>query len=178
MCVISRHDQLLWLISAGGPFLALPDSVRDQWQGVDVDSDLEGPYDTWGDYGRACKATAGEDAEHYATVIDVAGAQALVLGEGKGATTFLRERLLFVQYAPEGTDSAFLAELDARLAVLPWRTSGITWKVTGPVSLIDSACPGDAPDSHLVVGVPPGTYSIGFCDADSVFVRLDPLHTN
>ncbi|OEV05282.1 Imm21 family immunity protein [Streptomyces oceani] len=90
--MISRDELLPWLISAGGPFIAVPDSVRDQWRGVDPNSDLEGAHDSWGDYGRACQATAGEDAEHYAAVIEVGGAEALVLGEGKGSATFLPDR--------------------------------------------------------------------------------------
>ncbi|TDC40843.1 hypothetical protein E1281_38015 [Actinomadura sp. KC345] len=129
----------------GGPFIAIPDSVRDQWHGADPDSDFEGPYDTRGDYGRACQAT---DADYHVAVIDVGGAQALVLGEGKGAATFLHDRLLFVQYAPDGPESEFLAGLDARLAAPAWQRSALTWTVPGPAKLFDSAWPGDGPDAR------------------------------
>ncbi|MEV3927312.1 Imm21 family immunity protein [Actinomadura coerulea] len=174
--MISQDELLPWLISAGGPFIAIPDSVRGQWHGADPDSDFKDSYDTWGDYGRACQATAlGSDAEHYVAVIDVGGAQALVLGEGGGPATFLHDRLLFVQYAPDGPESEFLAGLDAGLDTLPWQRSAFTWTVTSPAKLIDSAWPGDDPNAYLVVDIPPDTYAISFCDSGHIFVKLDAL---
>jgi hypothetical protein len=173
--VLSKGESLSWLISAGGPFIVLPDSTRDRWQGVDPDCEFDGPYDTWGDYGRACAVVSGADAEHHVAVLNVGCSQALVLGEGKGSVTFLRERLLFVQYAPSGSEEDFLAGLDARLANLPWRKSRCTWTVPGPARLVDSSCPGDDPDGHLTVDIPPGTYSLSFADSGQIFVRMDPI---
>ena len=172
--MIERGELLPWLTSTGGPFIAVPDSVRSQWRGADPDCDFEGPLDTWGDYGRACQATDSASTEYYVAVIEVGGVEALVLGEGKGSVTFLRDRLLFVQYAPAGPESEFLAGLDAGLPGLPWRRSAFTWTVTGPARLIDSASAAEDSEPHLAVDVPPGTYSIDYCDSDSIFVMLSP----
>jgi immunity protein 21 of polymorphic toxin system len=167
--VISQGELLPWLISAGGPFIALPDDVRDQWRGVDPDSDFDDSHDNWGDYGRACRATES----NVVAVIDVGVAEALVLGDS-GPAAFLPDRLLFVQYAPHEGESEFLAGLDAVLDALPWQSSA-TWTVTGPVKLIDSAWAGDAPDACLALDIPPGTYTVSCCDSGHIFVKLDAL---
>ncbi|MGW1998107.1 Imm21 family immunity protein [Embleya sp. NPDC001921] len=166
---------LTWVTSAGGPLIVVPDVLRSLWQGVDEDSfDTYDSFEDWGDYGRACAATSGSSAQsRNVALIPVGGAHALVLGDGHASTTFLPERRLFIQYAPDGPETEFLEGLDQALAEVRWADGDLFWTVPGPCTLFDAAWPGDETDEHLRVDIPAGRYCVRVADAGHIFIRLD-----
>ncbi|MFJ4926153.1 Imm21 family immunity protein [Streptomyces sp. NPDC088736] len=116
-----------WVTSAGGPLILIPESVCYQWAAAPCTYP-----DNEGDYGRAC------EVDGYVGLIDVGGAQSLVLGDMPARTTFLPRHNVLVREIAGGEDDAGLSDLVANLIPrVEWET-GPTWTVSEPVILFDS----------------------------------------
>ncbi|MGW8884439.1 Imm21 family immunity protein [Streptomyces sp. NPDC055749] len=152
-------EPMEWITTGGGPLIAVPESVLRAWQGADEESDDE----ETGDYGRACAVT------EYASLIDVAGAPALVLGDDPAPTAFLPEQSLFVRRSAANSPEAALAAVGQALERAEWEEAP-TWAVPGPVLLFDAAyAAGDLGSTRsLRLDLVPGHYRV-----ESAYVEPD-----
>ncbi|MFE3269223.1 Imm21 family immunity protein [Streptomyces sp. NPDC059215] len=154
-----------WVTSAGGPLILIPESVCYQWAAAPCTYP-----DNEGDYGRTC------EVDGYVGLIDVGGAQALVLGDMPARTTFLPRHNVLVREIAGGEDDAGLSDLVANLIPrVEWET-GPTWTVSEPVVLFDSAYQSTeiATEEHLRIDLPTGAYVIeaGYIEPSSEYLIL------
>lgn len=158
-------DELTWVESTGGPLVLVPESVCHHWGGAP----LTYPDDE-GDYGRAC------EVDQYTGVIDVAGAQALVLGDAPARTTFLPQHGVLVREVAGDENDADLPALVAGLLPHVGWQRGPTWSIREPVVLFDSvhAFTDIATQEHLRVSLPAGEYLIeaGHIEVPSAYLIL------
>jgi len=167
--------RLTWISSEGGPLLVAPQSVLSSWTGA---TGLDGPVETWGDYGRACSV------DGYIGLVALGERQALVLGDEPAMTTYLSSERLFLRWvAAHAEDDVVDAARRALQGGVEWDlTEGVLWEVDGPVVLFDSAWASTElePDNHLVVDLEPATYRVRAAyreDGESwmVLVHLQPV---
>lgn len=144
-----------WVESAGGPLLIAPESELGHWGGT---ADMDGPVETWGDYGRACSV------EGYIGLVTVGSQQALVLGDQPVRTTYLPAERTFLRWAAAGSEEELVAA--ARQALqehITWdRDEDLVWEIREPVVLFDSAWPGSEIelDNQLDIALDPGRYRV------------------
>jgi hypothetical protein len=144
-----------WVESAGGPLLIAPESELGHWGGT---SDMDGPVETWGDYGRACSV------EGYIGLVTIGSQQALVLGDEPARTTYLPAGRMFLRWAAADSEEELVAA--ARQALqehIAWDPDeDLVWEIREPVMLFDSAWPGAEIelDNQLHIGLDPGRYRV------------------
>ncbi|MBX7553085.1 immunity 21 family protein [Streptomyces sp. NPDC004232] len=139
---------LEWVESAGGPLIAVPETVLSFWAGAD-NEDLATDYD------RAC------EVDGHVGLLPVGDSAALVFGEEPASTSFLPEHATFVRWSAAHSEDELLAGVPAALDSAVWG-SEVHWRVPGPVLLFDSAWPGRAAGrvEHLRVPLEAGTYAV------------------
>ncbi|WP_328393698.1 Imm21 family immunity protein [Nocardia sp. NBC_00416] len=138
-----------WVHSAGGPLLIAPESELGHWGGAE---DMDGPVETWGDYGRACSV------RNYIGLVAIGSQQALVLGDQPARTTYLPGERVFLRGAAAGSDVVRRVLRD-----ITWDPDeDLVWEVREPVVLFDSAWAGAEiePDNQLLVDLDPGSYRV------------------
>lgn len=144
---------LAYVETEGGPFILLPERVAEHWRGAPVD------------YPRACAF------EGVVGVVDVGGAQALVLGRAEvTAWSPLVDGGVFVQRI-FGDDARIRAIVDDQ-ASLPWASTSAPLTVgAGGLQLFDSALVRSSvdDDGRLPVELAPGIYEV-----NQVTCRPDP----
>ncbi|MFJ9459819.1 Imm21 family immunity protein [Kitasatospora sp. NPDC101447] len=159
-------DRVEWIDSEGGPLVLVPEAALGAWTGS------EGA-----DYDRAC----GVDG--HVGLLDVGGAQALVLGDGPLSTTHLPERGLLLRWMAAESEEAILAALPRALQLAEWEPE-LTWEVgNGPVYLFDAGWTGgeSATEGRLRLDLPAGRRRVRAArvepdeQAQVVLVRLDPV---
>ncbi|HVB43973.1 MAG TPA: Imm21 family immunity protein [Streptosporangiaceae bacterium] len=140
-----------WVTSLGGPLILIPQSACHLWNGVPRNYP-----DEEGDYGRACAV------DDYIGLIDVGHAQALVLGDYPARTTFLPGPDILLREIAGNDDGEVLEATLKLLPAINWG-SRLTWEITEPLILFDSAY--DYPhviaeqEEHLRVDLTPGRYT-------------------
>ncbi|OIJ85886.1 hypothetical protein BIV25_42315 [Streptomyces sp. MUSC 14] len=146
---------LEWVESAGGPLIAVPETVLPFWAGAD-NEDLATDYD------RAC------EVDGHVGLLPVGDSAALVFGEEPASTSFLPEHAAFVRWSAAHSEDELLAGVPAALDSAVWG-SEVHWRVPGPVLLFDSAWPGRAAGriEHLRVPLEAGTYAVRAACAQS-----------
>lgn len=162
-----------WVHSAGGPFLVAPESELGHWGGVE---DMDGPMQTWGDYGRACAV------QGYIGLVAVGSQQALVLGDQPARTTYLPAERVFLRGAHTGSDEEIATMARRVLPEIVWDADeDLRWDVREAVVLFDSAWAGTEiePGNHLRIELEPGGYrvraaSCRFPDNWLILVQLQP----
>lgn len=165
---------LTWVESGGGPLLAVPLMVLDQWNGV---TDDDGPVENWGDYGRACAV------DGYIGSIPIGDQHGLVLGDEPATTTFLADELLFLRWSAADSEAELVSA--ARQAVhhgVTWdEDEDLFWDAPGSAVLFDSTWAGTElePDNHLLVDLEPGRYRVRATSTKSdtvwmILVQLQP----
>ncbi|MFB7506012.1 immunity 21 family protein [Streptomyces broussonetiae] len=139
---------LEWVESAGGPLIAVPETVLPFWAGADSE-------DLATDYDRAC------EVDGHVGLLPVGDSAALVLGDDPASTSYLPEHTTFVRWSAAHSEADLLAGVPAALATAAWG-SEVRWRVPGPVLLFDSAWPGRAAGrvEHLRVPLEAGTYAV------------------
>jgi hypothetical protein len=164
-----------WVESAGGPLLIAPESELGHWGGTS--DDMNGPVETWGDYGRACSI------EGYIGLVTIGSQQALVLGDEPARTTYLPAERMFLRWAAADSEEELVAA--ARQAVqqhITWdQDEDLVWEIREPVMLFDSAWPGSEIelDNQLHIALDPGRYrvratSINGPDNRMFLIQLQP----
>ncbi|MEV6139000.1 Imm21 family immunity protein [Nocardia sp. NPDC051990] len=144
-----------WVGSAGGPLLIAPESELGHWGGA---SDMDGPVETWGDYGRACSV------EGYIGLVTIGSQLALVLGDEPARTTYLPAERTFLRWAAADSEEELVAA--ARQALqehITWdQDEDLVWEIREPVMLFDSAWPGAEIelDNQLRIALGPGRYRV------------------
>ncbi|MFE6050966.1 Imm21 family immunity protein [Kitasatospora sp. NPDC056446] len=114
-----------WIDSEGGPLVLVPEAALGAWTGC-----------AGADYDRAC----GTDG--HLGLLDVGGAQALVLGEEPASTTYLPEQGLLLRWVAAESEEAVLAALPRALRLAAWEPETV-WEVAGgPVYLFDAGWTG------------------------------------
>lgn len=147
-----------WVRSAGGPFLVAPESELGHWGGVADDDDMDGPVETWGDYGRACSV------ERSIGLVTIGSQQALVLADEPARTTYLPAERMFVRWVAADSEEELVAA--ARRALrehITWDPDeDLVWEVREPVLLFDSAWAGTEieVDNKLHIALDPGRYRV------------------
>jgi hypothetical protein len=128
----------------------VPESACPHWRGTPRNYP-----DDEGDYGRACAV------EDYIGLIDVGPAQALVLGDDQARTTFLPEHGVLFREVARSDDLDPTTLVAEQLPAIEWNPS-LTWKITEPLILFDSAYDYphlvDANEEHLRIDLSPGRY--------------------
>lgn len=119
----------MWVETLGGPLIAIPESVCHHWGGG-----VQGDFDDWGDYGRAC-AVSG-----YLGLIDVGPAKALVLGDAPAPTTFLPELGIFLRWVAADSTADILRAAAEATGTAPWEEEliwepGSRWSSSTPFSI-------------------------------------------
>ncbi|MGV9658142.1 Imm21 family immunity protein [Streptomyces koyangensis] len=128
----------LWVVSMGGPLIALPDSAVPLWSGCTEYGGVLGDAGGRDDHDRAC------EVEGLAGVIPAGtdGAGALVLADLPERTCFLPEKSLFVRWAGASSDAELIAAARAARAALADpgvdREECGSWVTDGPAVLMDS----------------------------------------
>jgi hypothetical protein len=128
-----RHDARFdWVISMGGPLVAVPEAVKSTWSGFTDDE--SGSMSRDDDYDRACAIAARAGVIAFGD----GEARALVLRHGAN-TCFLPDRHLFAQWLGADSDEDFFMAVNAVLADpgAQWDDNGI-WDIDGPAVLMDS----------------------------------------
>lgn len=161
-----------WVTSLGGPLILIPESACELWNGAPRNYP-----DEEGDYGRACAV------DDYIGLIDVGPAQALVLGDYPARTTFLPGHGILLRVIAGGDDDEVLEATLKLLPAINW-TSRLSWEITEPLILIDSAY--DYPwvvtqgEERIRVDLTPGRYVVEAAyleipdTAYLILVRLTP----
>jgi hypothetical protein len=155
-----------WVTSLGGPLILIPESACPHWGGAPRNYP-----DDEGDYGRAC-AVPG-----YIGLIDVATTTALVLGDQPARTSFVPEHRLLWREIAADIDLDPAAEAASLLPTVEWKP-GLTWKVTEPLILFDSAY--DYPhvlaasEEHQRIDLTPGRYHVqpAYIETPTAFLIL------
>jgi hypothetical protein len=159
------NSENTWVTSAGGPLILIPQSVCHHWVGAPRTYP-----DDEGDYGRAC------EVDGYVGLIDVGGAQALVLGDMPARTTFLPQHNVLVREIAGDEDDANLSALVADLLPRVEWESGPTWTINEPVVLFYSVYePTEiATEEHLRIDLQTGEYLIeaGYIEVPSEYLIL------
>lgn len=142
----------VWITSLGGPLILIPESACYQWGGAPDDYP-----DHTGDYGRACAVN------DYVGLIDVGPAKALVLGDHPADTTFVPEHGILLRVIASGDDLDPTTTVAELVPDVEWEP-GLSWEVTGPVILFDSAYDYphviDAENGRLRVNLARGRYDV------------------
>jgi hypothetical protein len=154
-----------WVGTASGPMLLLPDSLLDEWSGIDVPaSRTVRALFRWNlrearasDYDRAC------DVEDYAGVIPVGYGEGLVMTESLRATAWVPQP--WGGYFVRRPKAIAAADAERVLAHLPAASSWTAvepYVVVGtPLSLFNSAEPGmEQVMDRLQVELAPGRYEV------------------
>ncbi|WP_328743805.1 immunity 21 family protein [Streptomyces sp. NBC_00285] len=159
------NSDSMWVTSAGGPLILIPESVCQHWGGAPRTYP-----DDEGDYGRAC------EVDGYVGLIDVGAAQALVLGDMPARTMFLPQYDVLVREVAGDEDDADLPSLVADLLPLVEWETGPTWSIEEPVVLFDSAHESAeiSTEEHLRIDLPAGSYQIqsGYIEVPSEYLIL------
>jgi len=116
-----------WVTPLGGPLILVPQSACPLWGGAPPNYP-----DEEGDYGRACAI------DDYIGLIDVGHAQALVPGDYPARTTFLPGHRILLREIAGRNDAEVLAAALGALPAIRWE-SQLTWEITEPLILFDSA---------------------------------------
>ncbi|MGW5220037.1 Imm21 family immunity protein [Nocardia sp. NPDC004085] len=144
-----------WVESAGGPLLIAPESELGHWGGT---ADMDGPVETWGDYGRACSV------EGYIGLVTVGSQQALVLGDQPARTTYLPAQRTFLRWAAADSEAELVAAAQQALQEhITWdQGEDLIWEIRESVVLFDSAWPGTEIelDNQLHIALDPGRYRV------------------
>lgn len=152
-----------WIESLGGPLVLAHVVDMPNWGGTPDRYPKEG-----GDYGRACAV------DEYIDVIALGAHGALILGGDPARTTLLPEQNIILQLAA-GSEADIEGNLAAMLPTFPWDCE-LTWRVTGPLALWDSAASGleaRAVDT-IELAINPGNYTFraGYLERDNFWVTL------
>jgi Immunity protein 21 len=114
---------MVWVESAGGPLIVLPEQALPGWSGFA------------GDYARVCEID-------FVGVIPLGDhGEALVLADEPAATTYVPAWRAFVQWLYAEPDTDVLACVPPALADASW-DAGPVFTVSGPLILFDAASPG------------------------------------
>ncbi|MDR3081159.1 MAG: immunity 21 family protein [Streptomyces sp.] len=135
----STELSLTWVESMGGPLIAVPVSVLDEWRGCTVSGMIIGDGEVPDDYDRAC------EVDGLAGVITVGekGARGLVLADQPATTCYLPEHHAFVRWLGADSEADLIAAAKAVLTdpTVQWEKCGI-WETNGPAVLMDSVIAG------------------------------------
>lgn len=143
-----------WIGKQGnGPLIVIPESKLESWTGREGD-DLE-------------RARSSDD---YLSFVEVAGGDALVLGDEPFETTWLPTpssgggmlvRRLWSKSASDALDAARTIDADM------WSfEDGVLEIPSGRLVLFDAARPGHSPRTSIMIELEPGRYAIATGDAE------------
>ncbi|KAB8175084.1 Imm21 family immunity protein [Microbispora catharanthi] len=155
----AQSGGLTWVSTLGGPHILVPQSALPYWHGTPRNY----PEDE-GDYGRACSV------QSYIGLIDVGPSQSLVVAGVLGATTYLPERNVIIQWVQTRSAERYAQEASALAkAVVEIIDAGtvpedeeVTWTVEEPLILFDSVYGHEdvASEDHLWIHLIPGQYKV------------------
>ena len=119
---------------------------------------MEGPVETWGDYGRACSV------ERSIGLVTIGSQQALVLADEPARTTYLPAERTFLRcLAADSEDELVAAARQALQEHITWEPDeDLVWEIREPVLLFDSAWAGTEIelDNRLHIALDPGLYRV------------------
>lgn len=164
-----QRGDLWWIESAGGPLLLLDNQYLPAWLGhapaweawMDLDSvglsDDQPQSSQPTDYERACQING------YVGILDVGGGQGVVLSGDWLATAWLplnESEGILIRWI-HGVDQAGLLQRLMPITSADWNESIGLFRIRSqPLSLFDSAWPGEEAPERLLVALIEGEYTI------------------
>jgi hypothetical protein len=131
----SKHTDLDWIGTEGGPHVVLHATTAREWGGVADDQPCDGDIDTWGDYGLACGV---EDFHGIVEFGSGTSHRALVLGDEPLESAFLPEQRCIIRWWCANSEAQLLTMVEAQLAVAQWE-SALAWEIpAGGLVMIDA----------------------------------------